>query len=142
MTLRGHTGRVPALVAGLIIALVLVGCGGVASGYGGGDKSSPAPAGGGGGDGATVAIRDYAFDPPTLTVKAGTTVTWTNEDTVPHTVTATDSLSTDATTTGLFDTQLGQGQSFSFTFSESGTYFYECTLHKAMPTMHAKILVQ
>ena len=146
MTLRGRigTGRVPAIVIGIIIAVALAGCGGAAYGYGSGPKSTPTPAGGGGGGapGATVTIQDYTFSPQTLTVKAGTTVTWVNKDSAPHTVTATDSLATDAATTGLFDTQLGQGQTFTFTFDKAGTYFYECTIHKAMATMHARIVVQ
>lgn len=133
----------PAIVIGIIVAVALAGCGGAAYGYGGGTKSTPTPAGGAGGaPGATVTIRDYTFSPQTLTVKAGTTVTWVNEDSAPHTVTAVDSQGTEATTTGLFDSQLGQGQSFTFTFDKAGTYFYECTIHKGMASMHAEIVVQ
>ena len=143
MRLRGSTGRVPAIVVGIIIAIALAGCGGAAYGYGGGSsKSTPAPAGGGGASGATVTIQDYTFSPQTLTVKAGTTVTWVNKDSAPHTVTAVDSSATDAGTTGLFDSQLGQGQTFTFTFDKAGTYFYECTIHKSMATMHAKVVVR
>ncbi len=139
MRLRGHTGRAPAIALGLIVAIALIGCGGAASGNGDGAASTPTSAGA---RGATVTIKDYAFDSPTLTVKAGTTVTWTNRDAVMHTVTAADSLSTDAAPTGLFDAQLGQGQSFSFTFAEPGTYYYLCTPHRSMATMHATIIVQ
>jgi len=134
----------PAIVVGLIVAIALAGCGGAAYGYGDGPGSTPTPAGGGGSSasGTSVAIKDYTFSPQKLTVKVGTTVTWTNQDSAPHTVTAVDSPGTSATTTGLFDSQLGQGQSFSFTFTEVGTYFYECTIHKAMATMHAEVVVQ
>jgi plastocyanin len=97
-------------------------------------KSSMDDMGGTGGKGGPgsneVLIRNMAFDPSTLTVKEGTTITWTNKDGVNHTVTS------DA---GLFDSgSLGAGGSFSFTFSTAGTYPYHCTLH---PEMTAKIIV-
>jgi plastocyanin len=73
---------------------------------------------------AAVTIKDYAFTPATLTVAAGTTVTWTNNDAVPHTATASD---------GSFDSgNLNPGQSFSFTFSTPGTYPYVCQYHAGM----------
>jgi amicyanin len=83
------------------------------------------------GDSNTVTIKGFAFNPATLTVKVGTTVTWTNEDTASHTVVsdvgseiASDSLST--------------GQSYSHTFSTAGTFDYHCSVH---PSMKAKIVV-
>jgi plastocyanin len=130
-------------VAAVIVAIVLAGCGGSSYGsspYGGGSKTTaPAsPAAGG----TAVTIENFAFTPSTLAVKAGTTVTWTNKDGAPHTVTATDGMSTDANTTGLFDSgSLGQGQTFSFTFTKAGTYFYECTIHRTMQSMHAQVVV-
>ena len=52
-------------------------------------------------------------------------------------------MSTSATRTGLFDSgTLNPGQTFSFTFAKPGTYFYECTIHFAMPSMHAKVVVK
>ena len=78
-----------------------------------------------------VAIADFAFSPATLTVTAGDTVTWTNEDPVVHTATST---------TGAFDSgDLAQGESFSVTFTTPGTYAYLCTPH---PSMSGQILVQ
>jgi plastocyanin len=78
-----------------------------------------------------VAIADFAFAPATLTIAAGDTVTWSNEDAVAHTATST---------TGAFDSgDLGQGESFSFTFATPGTYDYLCTPH---PTMTGQIVVQ
>lgn len=142
MRLRGKTSRLPAIVVGVIVAVALAGCGGAAYGYGGGTKTTPTPAGSAAGSGTTVSIQDFAFSPQTLTVNAGAKVTWTNKDSAPHTVTAVDSLATDAATTGLFNSQLGHGQSFSFTFTKAGTYFYECTIHKAMASMHATIVVK
>ena len=78
-----------------------------------------------------VAIADFAFSPATLTITAGDTVTWTNEDQIEHTATST---------TGAFDSDLlGQGESYSFTFMTPGTYAYLCTPH---PTMTGQIVVQ
>jgi plastocyanin len=78
----------------------------------------------------TVTIADFAFSPPMLTITAGDTVTWTNEDQVVHTATST---------TGAFDSgDLAQGASFSFTFTTPGTYTYVCTPH---PSMTGQIVV-
>ena len=78
-----------------------------------------------------VVIDDFAFSPPNLTVKAGTTITWRNKDDIPHTV---------ASTTRVFKSKaLDTGDNFSFTFSEPGTYAYFCSLH---PHMTGKIVVE
>ena len=75
-------------------------------------------------EGTSVEIKDYAFTPPTLTVPAGTTVTWTNDDAVPHTATGQD---------GSFDSgNLNPGESFSFTFHTPGSYPYVCQYHAGM----------
>jgi plastocyanin len=75
-------------------------------------------------EGTSVTIKDYAFAPATLTVPAGTTVTWTNDDAVPHTATASD---------GSFDSgNLNPGQSFSFTFATPGSHPYVCQYHAGM----------
>lgn len=71
-----------------------------------------------------VKIANFTFNPPMLTVKAGTTVTWTNEDDIPHTVNAT----TQAFKSGALDTD----DTFSFTFTTPGTYGYFCALHPRM----------
>lgn len=74
---------------------------------------------------AAVDIKNFAFTPATLTVKVGTTVTWTNNDTAPHTITSdTDGV--------LNSTTLSKGQSFSFTFTKVGTTKYHCGLHSIM----------
>jgi len=73
-----------------------------------------------GGD-AAVSIANFAFDEAAMTVAVGTTVTWTNEDGAPHTVTADD---------GAFDSgNMDSGDVFSFTFEEPGTYAYFCEYH-------------
>ena len=74
-----------------------------------------------------VEIEDYAFSPATITVKAGSKVTWTNKDDVGHTVTSDDGAPA-AIESGLF----GKGESFSFTFTKAGTYRYHCQPHPYM----------
>jgi len=80
-----------------------------------------------------VTIQNYMFSPASITVKAGTTVTWTNKDAVAHTVTA-DTNSTDAPSSMDID----QGKSYSFTFKKAGTYTYHCAPH---PYMHGTVTV-
>ena len=80
-----------------------------------------------------VDIKNYAFSPASLTVSVGNTVTWTNEDTAPHTVTVTDGPEKFASPT------LQQGQTFSYTFTKAGTYSYYCAVH---PDMKASVTVQ
>jgi plastocyanin len=73
---------------------------------------------------AEVQIDQYAFLPQRITVKPGTTVTWTNEDDAPHTV---------ASSAKLFKSKaLDTGDKFSFTFTTPGTYAYFCSLHPQM----------
>ena len=75
----------------------------------------------------TVAIKDLAFSPSTLSVKKGTTVTWTNDDTMAHTVT------TKGTNPESFDSgSLAAGKTFSHTFATVGTYSYVCNFHSSM----------
>jgi len=78
-----------------------------------------------------VVIDNFAFKPATLTVKAGTKVTWINHDDVPHTATSTDK----RFNSGTLDTD---GQ-FSFVFTDPGTYDYFCALH---PKMTGQITVK
>ena len=143
----------PPLVVGLLAAVALAGCGsgngGAYGGGSGGTQTSPS-ASATGGSGATtpagettVSIQGFAFTPQTLTVPAGTKVTWTNDEATAHDVTSTDGPGIDAATTDLFASgTLGQGDSFSFTFAEPGTYHYECTIHASMQTMHATVVVE
>jgi plastocyanin len=92
---------------------------------------------------ADVQINDFAFSTKVLTVKPWTTVWWTNNDLVGHTVTAVDSLDLGATPTGLFDSgPIAGGQVFHFTFSTPGTFFYECRIHSTEAAMHAEVIVQ
>ncbi len=74
---------------------------------------------------------------------AGTTVTWTNNDSTVHNVISAADISGNTATTSTFASDsLSQGQTFSFTFSKEGTYFYECSIHGSLPAMHAEIVVK
>ena len=79
--------------------------------------------------GNSVSIMNFSFNPNGLTVKVGTKVTWTNHDSVTHTVTANQ---------GAFNSPVLPGSSFSFTFTKAGTYAYHCMIH---PYMMATIVV-
>lgn len=74
----------------------------------------------------SVSIKDFAFSPSGITVKKGTKVTWTNNDSTTHTVTETDSQS------GPNSGDLSPGGSYSFTFGTAGTYHYHCSIHTSM----------
>jgi plastocyanin len=92
---------------------------------------------------AKVSIVGFSFSPATLTVKKGTKVTWRNNDSASHTVTSTAGAGVGATVTGLFDSgTLSPGSSFSRRFTRRGTFYYECTIHASMPSMHAKVVVK
>lgn len=84
---------------------------------------------------AEVIMLNSAFEPRELTVKAPTTVVWTNQDSYAHTVTA----GTRGNPSGLFDQDVNGGESFSFTFEEPGTYEYYCDIH---PGMDGAVVVQ
>jgi len=77
-----------------------------------------------------VHISNFTFGPKMVTVKVGQTVTWTNDDDIPHTVVATDK--------SFRSKVLDTGQSFSFTFTKSGQVAYFCSLH---PMMTGKVTV-
>jgi plastocyanin len=93
---------------------------------GGGTESTPAPDDGGGSTGETVSLAGGQFSPSTLTIAAGTTVTFT--DTANHTVTeGTDGVAVD-------DPIVDEsgGADIEVTFDEPGTYNITCTIHPAM----------
>lgn len=72
---------------------------------------------------ATVSMKDFSFQPRTVTVRVGDTVTWVNNDTATHT----------ATSSGAWDTgSLSPRSSRSITFTAPGTYLYFCLLHSIM----------
>jgi plastocyanin len=101
--------------------------------------SSPAPAtpstpSASSGSGNTITIKNFAFDPSTLTVKTGTVVTWINQDGATH------ALASDAGSPAAFSSDpLSPGTSYTFTFTQPGTYPYHCSIH---PSMKGTIIVQ
>jgi plastocyanin len=78
-----------------------------------------------------VKIDNFSFSPTVLEIKAGTKVTWTNADDIPHTVVSNDQI--------FKSKALDTDEKFSFTFDKPGTYPYFCSLH---PKMTAKVVVQ
>jgi plastocyanin len=80
---------------------------------------------------AEVKIDNFVFGPAAITVAAGTTVTWTNRDDIPHTVVSTEKV---------FKSKvLDTDEKFSFTFTKPGEYPYFCSIH---PKMTGKVIVQ
>ena len=79
-----------------------------------------------------VKIDNFSFAPATLTVKAGTQITWTNADDIPHTVVSDDHATFKSK---VLDTD----EKFSFTASKPGTYSYFCSIH---PKMTGKVVVE
>lgn len=146
------------LVVGLALVVALAACGDDDSGTGGegaattgatsatttgpaaGGSASSTTSGGGeapdtGGPGE-VTIASFAFQPASLTVPAGSEVSFVNDDGVSHTVTAGTAEAADPEQ---FHEVLAAGQSTSITFQEAGTVTYHCSLH---PTMVGEVVVQ
>jgi plastocyanin len=80
-----------------------------------------------------VTIKNMAFTPSQITVKKGSTVTWTNQDSIAHTV--TDDL---ADAGGPNSGNIQPGGTYSFTFDKTGSFQYHCTIH---PSMRGTIVV-
>ena len=78
-----------------------------------------------------VTISNFAFAPASLTIPAGSTVTWTNKDEEPHTV-----VSSDGTT--FHSPGMDTGGTYSFSFQNAGTFEYICSIH---PMMHGTVVV-
>ncbi len=72
-----------------------------------------------------VNIEDMAYSPATITVKKGSTVTWTNKDSIQHTVTGDESGNMDSET-------LSNGDTYTFTFDTVGTFGYHCNFHSGL----------
>jgi plastocyanin len=84
------------------------------SGCGGSDDSTPVATN------QVTMVKSYRFDPKVIEVKAGSTVTWTNDDNFTHTVQVD----------GQADHQVDKGKSVSIRFDKPGTYHYVCRLHR------------
>lgn len=139
MTIRITRPTALVAISAAIIALaaalsVVAGCGYPRSTE---EVPSPAPPQASGGptsqpsaDEVTVAIDNFSYTPPTVTVRPGARVTWVNHDDVPHTVTAGDKSFTSAA--------LETDEKFSRVFTQPGTYPYYCAVH---PHMTGQVVV-
>jgi len=123
------TDDVPATFEGGGVAMVPLaytvdGAGGAGAGTGG-EQAAGA---------SSVMVQDFTFTPATIEVAAGTTVSWMNHDTAPHTVTAgTPEAASDA-----FNEPLSPGASAEITFDQTGTFAYYCAVH---PGMRGEVVV-
>jgi plastocyanin len=106
-----------ALIPLAVVAAVLAGCGAAGT-------STPVAT-----DHVQMA-KSYRFDPKAIEIKAGDSVTWTNNDNFTHTVKVEDGP----------DHKVGRGDSVTITFEKPGTYHYVCTLHSH--DMHGQVIVQ
>lgn len=78
----------------------------------------------------TIIIKNFSFNPPILTIKAGEKVTWIHDDAAAH----------DIVSAGLFKSKTMQrGENFEFTFLEAGEYSYHCGIH---PSMKGTVIVE
>ena len=78
----------------------------------------------------TIRIKNFAFDPASITVKVGSTVRWENKDSVPHRILFAD---------GTYSQVLAASDSWSRKIDKAGTYDYSCTIH---PSMQGTVIVQ
>jgi len=108
---------------GAALAVILAACSGGASPTPLGSSAPGASSGGAGGSSA-VAIKNTAYNPATITAKVGDKVTWTNNDSVTHTVTLDDNSADSG--------DLAAGATFDHTFASAGTFAYHCKIHSSM----------
>ena len=122
------------------LALLVVGCGGGddnSSSDSGGDGASNSGASSGGG-GAKVGMANVQFDPKDITVKAGETITFTNDESIPHDVHKTSGPGKDFSSGDTGGMQ--QGDTFKLKLTEAGEYGYVCNVHA--PGMAGTITVK
>jgi len=140
-TLRRHQKSVLFTVGGVVaaaaIVLATVGLGGGKSAAGNGmaGMAMAAQAGNAAGGSTSVAtdsvaIKNFAFSPASVTVTAGSTVVWTNNDSIQHDITFNGG--------GIASGVLNHNDTFSHTFPTAGTYHYICSIH---PFMHGTVIV-
>lgn len=111
------------MIAALIFGGVLLGACGTD------EPSEPAATG----NGAQVVVADFKFAPDQLEIDAGSSVVWTNEDSILHTVTSGEVDGPTNEADGLFAGELAEeGSTFSYAFEEAGTYTYFCSQHNVM----------
>ena len=117
-----------------VVALAAAGCGSSNSSSTSSGSSSSASTGAAAssGGGVTIKMQNIAFDPKAVTVKVGQKITWTNDDSVDHNVTADSGAD-------FKSDNFGKDGTFEFTPDKAGTIKYECTIH---PGMTATLTVQ
>jgi plastocyanin len=127
------------LIACMALVVVVAGCGdddddSGNGGGGGGNTEQPADTGGGGGSGgggggggAEVGMMNIQFDPQDVTIKAGETVTWTNDEGVAHDVDKTSGPGPQFSSGP--EGGMMEGDTFEHTFDRPGTYEYICRVH-------------
>ena len=98
----------------LLLAVLAVGCAA--------QPKAPAIAG------TQISIKGFAFNPNQPSVAKGATITWTNDDGTTHTVTS----GVPGTPSGKFNQSVDAGKTFSFTFTDTGTYEFFCNIHNSM----------
>jgi plastocyanin len=131
--MRTRTSQVVLLCTVFLLAIVLASCASgsvvttTSSGDSGSSGTTVSTAGTGtatGGATVQVIMTNRAYDPATVTIKVGDTVTWVNQDAPQHDVVADN---------GEFKSELfDKGKTFSFIFREAGTYPYHCSIHPGM----------
>ena len=109
----------------VLAILLLAGCGQQAT-----DSPDSGVAASKAADTNKIRIKDFSFIPSETIVDVGTTVTWMNEDSAPHTIDASGEFKSET---------LNNGESYSFTFTKTGDYVYRCGIH---PSMKGKVKVK
>jgi plastocyanin len=130
----------PLLIACLAFGVMVAGCGGDDDdGGGGAQEQQPAATsgGGGGGGGAQVSMKNIQFHPSNVTIKAGETVTWTNDEAIAHDV---DGSGPGGNFSSGPTGGMNQGDTFKFTFDKPGKYKYVCRVHA--PGMSGTVTVK
>jgi plastocyanin len=123
------------------LALGLAACGGDDDddgGGGGGASTQEQPAGGGGGGGVQVSLKNIQFDPKNVTVKPGETITFTNDESIPHDVHKTSGPGGDFASGP--DGGMQEGDTFELKLDQAGKYEYVCHVHA--PGMAGTITVK
>lgn len=129
-TVAATIGVLLILVVGLVVAGNMRGNEGRTAG---GNVKTPGSSSADAVQTGSVTIRNYAFSPAAVKVKKGTTVTWTNQDTVRHNVKTAE-----GAPAAFEGPLLDQGMSYSYTFTQAGTYNYFCQPH---PYMKGSVIV-
>ncbi len=126
---RRDVGTPPRLLRRLALGVAVLAAGTVLTGVTGATGAVARP------KARTVAIRAFQYQPTSATVQVGDTVTWTNDDLVPHTATATKGKHGKRFDSGSIDAK----QAWRYVAKQKGTYAYECTFH---PTMKGTLVVR